>query len=334
MKTLLQRQGCRRALSTMKGLSLQTLLAILLASITYANVPGGERSLHKITDADSDMNRHAGRTPVSTVQAITVTGTVADANGQTVPGVNVIEKGTTNGTTTDLEGKYTINLESENSVLVFSFIGYVSQEVAVNGRTIVDMTMAEEVTELDEVVVIGYGTAKKSDLTGSVASVNVESFKTQPMVQFTDMLAGTVAGFNANQGTSAAGGASIEIRGPKSLSAGTDPLIVLDGVIFTGSLRDINPNDIQSIDILKDASSAAVFGSKAAAGVILITTKKGKPGKPTINFSSKLGITESNNQRRGLNPQEYIQFRKDYFRQMFPVLIITFIHIRMKFPVT
>lgn len=295
MKTLLPLQYRSGALKVARMLGIQACLAILFASIAYA-------------------------TPILSpqAQALTVTGTVEDANGQTIPGVNVIERGTTNGTTTDFEGKFTINLQNENSVLVFSFIGYVSQEITLNGRTVIDITMAEELTELDEVVVIGYGTAKKSDLTGSVANVNVESFKTQPMVQFTDMLAGTVAGFNANQGTSAAGGASIEIRGPKSLSAGTDPLIVLDGVIFTGSLRDINPNDIQSIDILKDASSAAVFGSKAAAGVILITTKKGRTGKPTINFSSKLGITESNNQRRGLNPQEYIQFRQDYFRQMFP----------------
>ncbi|HEY9489732.1 MAG TPA: SusC/RagA family TonB-linked outer membrane protein, partial [Chryseosolibacter sp.] len=213
-----------------------------------------------------------------------------------------------------------MNVQGENSVLIFSFIGYVPVEVTVNGKTVIDVSLREEVTELDAVVVIGYGTAKKGDLTGSVASVNAESFKTKPMVQVTDMLAGTIAGFNANQGTSAAGGASMEIRGPKSLSAGIEPLLVLDGVIYSGSLRDINPNDIQSIDILKDASSAAVFGSKAAAGVILITTIKGKTGKPTINFSTKLGITESNNERRGLNPQEYIKFRQDYFRQMFPAI--------------
>ena len=249
---------------------------------------------------------------------IKITGAVVDLEAASIPGVNVVEKGTTNGTTTDVDGRFSIDVSSENSILVFSFIGYEPQEVPVNNRSIIDVTLKEEVTELDAVVVIGYGTAKKGDLTGSVASVNVDNFKTQPMVQVTDMLAGTVAGFNTNQGTSAGGGGSIEIRGPKSLSAGTEPLIVLDGVIFTGSLRDINPNDIEAIDILKDASSAAVFGSKAAAGVVLITTKKGKSGKPTISVASKLGITESNNQRRGLGPEEYIRFRQDYFRQMFP----------------
>jgi TonB-dependent starch-binding outer membrane protein SusC len=295
---------------------MQTLLAIFLCSISYG---------HSLNDAPYIIS-HAGGAfgadkydyPKNPILA--VTGTVVDENSQSIPGVNVIEKGTTNGTTTDVDGRFSMNVQDENSVLVFSFIGYLSQEVVVGGRTVIDVALLEEAKELDAVVVIGYGTAKKSDLTGAVASVNVESFKTKPMVQFTDMLAGTVAGFNANQGTSAAGGASLEIRGPKSLSAGTEPLIVLDGVIFTGSLRDINPNDIQSIDILKDASSAAVFGSKAASGVILITTIKGKTGKPTINFSTKLGITESNNQRRGLNPEQYIQFRQDYFRQLFPTI--------------
>lgn len=289
MKKLLQHECCRGRLLTIRHLIAQIFLAIFFSSVCLAQNT-----------------------------TLTITGTVVDQKSVSIPGVNVLEKGTTNGTTTDVDGKFSINLRDENSVLVFSFIGYTPQEVALNGRSVIEITLSEEATELDEVVVIGYGTAKKGDLTGSVASVDVETFKTQPMVQVTDMLAGTVAGFNTNQGTSAAGGGSLEIRGPKSLSAGTEPLIVLDGVIFTGSLRDINPSDIQSIDILKDASSAAVFGSKAAAGVILITTIKGKTGKPTIRFSSKLGMTESNNERRGLNPEEYIRFRQDYFRQMFP----------------
>lgn len=314
MKKLLQQHCCREAFLLLRTKYVHTCLAVLLAATTYADDRKGNDPFA--------FHVHAAilpaKGPTFQQQSLTVTGTVVDEKSQPVPGVNVVEKGTSNGTATDVDGKYSLQIQGESSVLVFSFIGYLPQEVQVNGRTAIEVTLKEEMKQLDEVVVIGYGTAKKSDLTGSVASVNVESFKTQPMVQVTDMLAGTVAGFNANQGTSAAGGGSIEIRGPKSLSAGTDPLVVLDGVIFTGSLRDINPNDIQSIDILKDASSAAVFGSKAAAGVILITTKKGKTGKPIVNFSTKLGLTESNNQRRGLNPEEYIRFRQDYFRQMFP----------------
>jgi TonB-linked SusC/RagA family outer membrane protein len=138
------------------------------------------------------------------------------------------------------------------------------------------------------------------------------------MTQVTDMLTGTVAGFYGNQSTSAVGGSSMEIRGPTSLTAGTEPLLVLDGVIYKGSIADINPNDIETIDILKDASSAAVYGSKAASGVILITTKRGKTGKPTINYSTRIGVAESTNKRKPLGPEEYIQFRKDYFRTVFP----------------
>ena len=316
MKKLLQHQRCRGTFCVIKTLSIQTFLAIFLTAIGYAHDLKGKATIY----SDGGQKQNFQINKVAGQSDLTITGTVVDENSVSIPGVNVLEKGTTNGTSTDADGKFSLNVQGENSVLIFSFIGYVPIEVTVNGKTVIDVSLREEVTELDAVVVIGYGTAKKGDLTGSVASVNAESFKTKPMVQVTDMLAGTIAGFNANQGTSAAGGASMEIRGPKSLSAGIEPLLVLDGVIYSGSLRDINPNDIQSIDILKDASSAAVFGSKAAAGVILITTIKGKTGKPTINFSTKLGITESNNERRGLNPQEYIKFRQDYFRQMFPAI--------------
>jgi TonB-dependent starch-binding outer membrane protein SusC len=249
-----------------------------------------------------------------------VKGTVTDENDDPIPGATIVVKGTTTGVKSDINGNYSINVENAQSILQFSFIGYITEETEVGGLDEVDISLKLDVLRLEEVVVIGYGTVKKSDLTGSVIRVTGEDFKTQSMVQLSEMLTGTVAGFNATQGTSAAGGASMEIRGPKSLSAGSNPLIVLDGVIFNGNLRDINPNDIQSVDILKDASSAAVYGAKAASGVVLITTKKGKTGKPTINFSTKLGVTESNNKRKGLGPEEFIQFRSDYFRQAFPTI--------------
>lgn len=242
-----------------------------------------------------------------------VTGTVSDENTEeALPGVNVLIKNTTIGTVTDVEGNYSINVPNEDDTLVLSSIGYITQEVAVNGRSVVDVALAEDVQNLEEVVVIGYGTQKKSDLTGSVMRIDAETFQNQNMTQVSDMLTGTVAGFNANQATSAAGGSSLEIRGPTSLSAGTEPLIVLDGVIFNGSLADINPNDIETVDILKDASSAAVFGSRAASGVILITTTKGKTGKPTINFTTQIGVAEvTNKDIRPLNGDEYTDFRRD-----------------------
>ncbi|WP_257670951.1 SusC/RagA family TonB-linked outer membrane protein, partial [Parapedobacter tibetensis] len=170
----------------------------------------------------------------------------------------------------------------------------------------------------DEVVVIGYGTARKSDLTGSVARVSAETFRSQPMTQLTDMLTGTVAGFNANQGTTASGGSSMQVRGPKSLNASTNPMIVLDGVIFNGAIADINPADIESIDILKDASSAAVFGARAAAGVVLVTTKKGKTGKPVIQFSADMGMAEPTHGFKPFDAEGYLTFRRDVLKGLNP----------------
>ena len=248
-----------------------------------------------------------------------IAGTVVDAqSGESLPGVNVMVKGSSIGTVTDIDGAYAVEVTGSSAVLVFSFIGYISQEVEVGNQNIVDVKLSPSATDLEEVVVIGYGTQKKSDLTGSVASVDAQSFRDLPMTQFTDMLAGTVAGFNANQGTSAAGGSSLEIRGPTSLNASTEPLIVVDGAIFHGNISDINPNDIESVDILKDASSAAVFGSRAAAGVLMVTTKKGLTGKPKINLSLSLGRAEVTNHFRAYDGQGYIDFRADVMRAYRP----------------
>lgn len=249
----------------------------------------------------------------------TVSGVVTDGgSGETLPGVNIVIKGTNAGTVSDMDGEYSLQVSGGEASLVFSFIGYLSKEVTIGNQSIIDISLDPDAADLDEVVVVGYGTVKKRDLTGSVERINADVFKNQSMTQLTDMLTGNVAGFNANQSTSAAGGSSLEVRGPTSLNAGTSPMIVLDGVVYKGSLQDINPHDIESIDILKDASSAAVFGSKAASGVILVTTKKGKKGKPTINYSSRFGLAEPARDRKPLGPDEYIQFRKDYFRTIFP----------------
>jgi TonB-dependent starch-binding outer membrane protein SusC len=248
-------------------------------------------------------------------QQRTVAGTVTGADGSPLAGVTVMVKGTTVGTTTGIDGKYSLSVPANAQTLVFSFMGMQTQEIPVGAGNAYNVTLKESVVGLEEVVVIGYGTAKKSDLTGSVARVAPESYKTQNVKQISEMLTGTVAGFNADQGTGAAGGTTLEIRGPTSLSAGTNPLIVLDGVIFNGSLADINPNDIASIDILKDASSSAVFGSKAASGVILVTTSKGSVGKPVINFAAKVGL--SNLLNKDFQPfPDYLSFRRDFMRTM------------------
>lgn len=243
-----------------------------------------------------------------------VSGKVVDANTQApLVGVSIQNKTTNSaGTSTNSEGEFIIDASIGN-ILLFSYVGYGDLQLTVE-KTVLNVSMTEDLAELDEVVVIGYGTAKKSDLTGSVARIDAETFKSQPMTQLTDMLNGTVAGFNSNQSTSAIGGGSMQVRGPKSLLAASSPMIVLDGAIYNGSLVDINPSDIQSIDILKDASSAAVYGSRAAAGVLMITTKKGKTDKPQINFSAQLGAAEVANDFKPFNAAEYLQYRRDVLR--------------------
>lgn len=278
---------------------------------------GAEIALTKTVEVKAYPDKFIPSEPGGEVPVLQITGKVSDESGEPLIGVNIQVKGTNIGTSTDIDGNYILQNVEDDAILVFSYVGYESQEVAVSGRTAIDVTMISDAQVLDELVVVGYGSVKKSDLTGSVERIDADKFKNQAMTQLTDMLTGTVAGFNANQGTSAAGGSSLEVRGPTSLTASTDPLIVLDGVIFNGSLRDINPNDIESIDILKDASSAAIFGSKAASGVILITTTKGSTGKPVINFTSRVGISQLNSDQYGVRgPEEYIDFRKEYYRSL------------------
>lgn len=266
---------------------------------------------------------HAGNGSLEEVKSVkfviqdnvVISGAVTDENGQPLPGATVAVKGTTSGTVTDFDGKYELNA-STDAVLVVSYIGYSTQEVSVNGQTQIDVQL-EQGLELDEVILVGYGTVKKSDLTGAVARIGEEAIKNNAQSQVFDRIAGKIAGVNINQSSSPGGTSIIEIRGPTSLTGGTSPLIVLDGVIYNGDIRDINPNDIQNIDVLKDASSAAVYGSKAASGVIIVSTKKGKKGKPSITLSSKVSMSEVNNKDfRSRTGKEYEEFRRDFFRTL------------------
>jgi TonB-linked SusC/RagA family outer membrane protein len=250
---------------------------------------------------------------------VEVEGAVIDGEtGEPLPGVNISVEGTTTGTTTNVDGEFSLKVPGSESVLVFSFIGYKTQKITVGDQSVIEVVLEQDLGRLDEVIVVGYGTQERRDLTGSVDRIEKETFQNQNITQIGDMLAGTIAGFSANQSPDPAGGSSMEVRGPTSITAGTDPMIVLDGAVFNGSLRDINPNDIETIDILKDASSAAIYGAKAASGVVLITTNKGEEGKPTINYSSRVGVTKPTKERRPLGPDEYIQFRSDWFRTVFP----------------
>ena len=250
--------------------------------------------------------------------ALPINGHVTDNNEQPLSGVSIVEKGTTNGTTTRDDGSFTINVKDENAVLVISNVGYITQEISVKEDRYSNIMLESIENKMDEVVVVGYGTQRKRDLTGSIQQVSSNDFRNQSMSQLTEALSGTVAGFYSNQSTSARGGGTMEIRGQTSLKASNEPLIVIDGAIFNGNIADVNPADIATIDILKDASSAAVFGSKASSGVVIITTNKGLIGKPTITFSTKLGVAVNNNERRGLGPKEYLMFRQDFLRQINP----------------
>ncbi|MBW7892026.1 MAG: SusC/RagA family TonB-linked outer membrane protein, partial [Chitinophagaceae bacterium] len=240
-------------------------------------------------------------------QQITVQGNVTSAENQNgIPGVSVTVSGTTNGTTTDDDGKFTLQNVPGNGRLVFSSIGFKTQTISVNNQTTINVTLQTETSSLDQIVVIGYGTTKKKDLTGAIASVKVEQLENEHPASVQDVLRGNVPGLNVGFSATAKGDAGLQIRGKNTLNAGSSPLIVVDGVIYYGALADINPNDIETIDVLKDASSAAVYGSKAASGVIQITTKKGKTGKPTINVNSSIGTATMSVNNRVYNAEEFL----------------------------
>jgi TonB-linked SusC/RagA family outer membrane protein len=219
-----------------------------------------------------------------------ITGTVINAKGEPVIGASVVEKGTSNGNITDLEGKFSLNVPS-GAILVISYIGYKTQEIVAGNQTVLTLTLAEDHLLLDEVIVIGYGTARRQDYTGSVSSVKLENsaISTLPNLNVLESLKGNVAGLNIGATNRAGGVPSMLIRGQNSINGDNNPLIVLDGVIYMGDIADINPNDIANIDVLKDAVSSAVYGSRAANGIIVISTKKGRSNKPVITFNASAG---------------------------------------------
>lgn len=203
-----------------------------------------------------------------------VTGQVTDSKGEPLIGVNVIEVGTSNGTVTDFDGNFTLVLTTQNAVLSFTYVGFLPKEVTVGNQRVVNVTLEEDIETLDELVVVGYGTQSKRFVTGAISSVNIsEENKNLPNTNISQLI-GNIPGVQFIGDGRPGQGGTLLIRGQNSLSANNDPLIVLDGVIFSGSLSDINPQDIEKVDILKDASSATVYGSRAANGVILITSKK------------------------------------------------------------
>lgn len=259
-----------------------------------------------------------------------IRGTVTDAGGEPLPGVSIMVKGTTLGTITDIDGNYYLTVEP-NSTLIFSFIGYITQEINLGDQTTIDVVLAEDIMELEEIVVIGYGATKKSDLTGAMSSLNEEDFNNVAGASPEQMMQGRVAGveITSNNGEPGAG-ATITVRGASTFRSGAQPLYVIDGVPMdmqhispdgpskggigstaTNPLNFINPNDIASIDILKDASAAAIYGSRGANGVVLITTKKGNKGESQIDYTSNISISQLPKKLEVLSPDEWRVIRND-----------------------
>lgn len=239
-----------------------------------------------------------------------ISGTVNDENGVPLPGVSVVLKNSQRGSTTNTEGKFTINVPETPGevVLVFSFVGYLRQEVSVGTQTNITVKLASDNQTLTEVVVVGYGEQRKRDVTGSVASVSAKQIRNVPAPGFDQALAGQVAGVQVQQTSGAPGGnVNVRIRGSGSIGAGNEPLYVVDGFPGVTNLNAINPNDIESIEVLKDASAAAIYGSRGANGVVIITTKRGRSGKATFQLDAYTGIQQVLNKVEMMNAQQFVE---------------------------
>ena len=246
------------------------------------------------------------RNPEVSSQQITISGSVADDFGEPMPGVNVTVKGTTSGVVTDVNGKYSINVSGKDAVLMFSFIGYNTQEITVGDRRIIDITLTEDTQELEEVVVIGYGTVRKKDLTGSVSSVGATQLKDIPVISASQAIVGKMPGVQVTQSEgSPDADIKIRIRGGGSLTQDNSPLYIVDG-FPVNNINDIAPTDIQSIDVLKDASSTAIYGARGANGVIIVTTKSGHEGKAKVSYNTYYGIKKITGYYDVFDPYEYV----------------------------
>ncbi len=277
--------------------------------------PGGRKS------PQSGSLDRMGKMPLASIDFSkmldkTVRGTVTDGSGgMPLPGVNIVEKGTTNGTITDIDGNYSLTVADENSIIVFSSVGYLSEEIIVGNQTEINIQLAEDIAALSEIVVVGYGTQKKSNVTGAIASVSGEELNKVQVASFDQAIQGKAAGVyvTSNSGQPG-GGVSVRIRGIGSIN-NSNPLYVIDGVIVSAGnsetsnpLATLNTNDIESVEVLKDAASAAIYGARAANGVVIITTKRGNAGKPMLNYNGYYGIQQpTSNLPRAMNAAEFAE---------------------------
>lgn len=244
-------------------------------------------------------------------QSKSVSGTVLDRMGETVIGASVVVKGTTNGTITDFDGNFTLQNVPDNGTIQVSFVGYKTVDIQVKGQSIIKVTLEEDTETLDEVVVVGYGVQKKSDVTGALTQVSSKTIRERPVQNALQAMQGKAAGVQISTNNRPGELGDVRIRGSRSLTASNDPLYVIDGIPMTaGSMSDINPNDIESMEILKDASATAIYGSRGANGVVLITTKKGKVGKITINYDGNVSFSKIHSLTDWMNSGELIDWNR------------------------
>lgn len=245
-----------------------------------------------------------------------VKGVVVDEKGEPMIGVNILAKGTITGTTTDTNGEFSLNVADNVNILVVSFIGYATQEVPINAQTNLRITLIEDLQSLSEIVVVGYGSQLKREVTGAVQTIKADELKDLPVAQLTQKLQGRLAGVQINQATGKPGqGMTVRIRGQVSVTAGSDPLYVVDGFPITGTIANLNPDEIEDISVLKDAASTSLYGSRAANGVVLITTKQAQPGRTNISFNAYVGT--QNVPKKGrlemMNAEEFALFKKQSY---------------------
>ncbi len=242
----------------------------------------------------------------------TVTGTVTDNGGAPLAGVSVFVKGGQSGTLSNADGHFSINIPDGNAVLVFSFLGMTKQEINVTGRTVINITLEEDSNNLNEVVVVGYGTQVRRDITGSIASINEKTLKEVPVTNVSQMIQGRIPGAFVTSGSNKPGTTpGITIRGNRSLTASNSPLYVVDGIPLNDAITDINPSDVVSIEVLKDASATAIYGSRGANGVILVTTARGKTGETSVRYNAFYGITEVVRRADIFEGEEYVKYMRD-----------------------
>ncbi len=264
---------------------------------------------------DKDIILTVAETKKAAQDSRDISGVVTDYRGEPVIGANIIEKGTTNGTITDIDGRFSLNV-SPGAVITITYIGYIPQEINTTGQSNLAVKLVEDTQRLDEIVVVSYGTQKKRDLTGSISQITADDLSNLPVGQLGQKLQGQVAGVQVNQVSGMPGqGMAFRIRGAASIKGGNEPLFVIDGMPVSAELNNINPDEIESFSVLKDAAATSLYGSRAANGVVLITTKRGKSGRTDVSFNATYGVQTLKGMKEPdvMNAREFAQFQKEYY---------------------